>query len=72
MRPGGSWPKPPDTWRSAKAKGDFMNSLNSILLEGSLADDPKKTALPSGNQVCTFIVKTHLCAAQYAERMVTW
>ena len=31
-----------------------MNNLNSILVEGNLACDPKTRSTPNGTQVCTF------------------
>ncbi len=36
-----------------------MNSLNSILLEGNLTRDPDSKTLPSGSQVCDFVVATN-------------
>jgi single-strand DNA-binding protein len=36
-----------------------MNSLNSILLEGNLVKDPASKILPSGQQVCDFVVATN-------------
>jgi single-strand DNA-binding protein len=36
-----------------------MNSLNSILVEGNLVKDPNTKTMPSGNQVCDFILATN-------------
>ncbi len=36
-----------------------MNSLNSILLEGNLVKDPASKILPSGMQICDFVLATN-------------
>jgi len=33
-----------------------MNSLNSILIEGNLVDDPRLSETPKGTPVCTFSI----------------
>lgn len=40
-------------------RGGFMNSLNSILVEGNVVRDPNTKTLPSGNQVCDFTLATN-------------
>jgi single-strand DNA-binding protein len=37
-----------------KPEGDFMNNLNSILIEGNLVRDPLLRSTPKGTPVCTF------------------
>jgi len=36
----------------------MMNSLNSVLLEGVLAEDPKTSTSPDGQARCNFVVTT--------------
>lgn len=36
-----------------------MNSLNSVLLEGNLVDDPERLASKSGNIGCKFAIATN-------------
>jgi single-strand DNA-binding protein len=36
-----------------------MNSLNSILIEGNLVKDPASRTLPSGTQVCNFVLASN-------------
>ena len=42
--------------RSAKAKGEYMNNLNSILIEGNLVRDPQLRTTPKGTSVCNMIM----------------
>jgi single-strand DNA-binding protein len=41
---------------SRRAEEAFVNSLNSILLEGNLVRDPESKTLATGTQVCNFTV----------------
>jgi single-strand DNA-binding protein len=42
-----------------RPRGGFMNSLNSVLIEGNLVSDPEKKDLDSGAKLCTFTVATN-------------
>jgi len=40
---------------------DCMNNLNSVLIEGTLADDPKCRTTPKGTPVGTFDIVSYRC-----------
>jgi len=44
--------------RPRRAKGEYMNNLNSILLEGNLVRDPELRYTPSGTPLCTLVVSS--------------
>ena len=42
-----------------RGRGERMNNLNSILLEGNLVRDPEFKTTPSGTPICTFAVASN-------------
>jgi len=47
---------------SKDSNSDCMNNLNSVLIEGTLADDPKCRTTPKGTPVGTFEIVSYRCA----------
>jgi Single-stranded DNA-binding protein len=46
-----------------------MNSLNSVLIEGVLTQDPESEVLASGSRVCTFTISTDRFNAYFYKNM---